>query len=347
MTKANVYYIPESRFADVPKFIAKAAGEFFKNGDFVAIKLHFGEKGCKGFIHPEWVKPVSDYVKVGGGVPFLTDTTTIYRGSRSDAASHLMIANGHGFTIQKAGAPVIIADGLRGNDFVDVPVACENYKSVRIARAIHDASAMIVLSHTKGHILTGFGGAVKNLGMGCASKPGKYDMHAGVVPSVTVDKCVGCGKCVKHCAGYALTVKNKKIVMDESKCVGCGDCIIACPEKVFDIQWEDNADVVSVKIAEHACGAVVGKPVCYVNYMHFISKYCDCMPSEPTDPYLDNLGILISTDPVAIDQASIDFINAKAGRDIFKELNPVDYNVHLAHAEKMGLGSRQYAIHNG
>ncbi len=342
MGKSKVYYLAQDQFDKVPAMIEKAAGDFIKENTLVALKLHFGEKGNKGFIKPEWVKPVAKWVKTKKASPFLTDTNTIYRGNRSDAVNHLMLAQGHGFKIEKVGAPVIIACGLRGQGADEVQIDGDHYKSVQIARAIRRSGAMIVLSHTKGHILTGFGGAIKNLGMGCAVKAAKYSMHAGMVPKMEVDKCVACGACVKWCAGHALTLVNDKIVLDDQKCVGCGECIIACPKGVFDVPWQMGGGVVQEKIAEHAAGAVKDKPVCYVNYMHFITRNCDCMPTEKEGALLDDLGILISTDPVAIDQASIDYINKMAGKDLLKELNPVDCTVQLAHAEKMGLGKREY-----
>lgn len=344
MPRSKVYFLPIDKWKDVPLLIEKAAGNFIRKNEFVAIKLHFGEKGNKGFIKPDWVKPVVNMVKAAGAHPFLTDTTTIYRGQRSDAVNHLMTANGHGFKMEKVGAPVIIADGIRGDEYIDVEIKGEHYKSVKIAKGIHDANAMIVLSHTKGHMLSGFGGALKNVGMGCASKAAKYDMHAGVIPNIDVKECLACGACVDWCAGSALHVVDGAIVLDEKKCVGCGECIVVCPNKVFDIPWKASAASVQEKLVEQALGAVKDKRVCYVNYMYFITRNCDCMPTDEEGALADNIGIMIGTDPVAIDQASIDLINHQVGKDLFREMNPVDYSIHLAHAEKIGLGSREYEL---
>lgn len=344
MTKSKVYFLPFEKVKLVPKFIEKVAGEFFKRNDFVAIKLHFGEKGNTGFIKPEWVRPVVDLVKEKKANPFLTDTNTIYRGQRADAVNHLMLANGHGFKMEKVGAPVFIADGLRGNEYKNIEVSGQYYKSVKIATGIRDAHAMIVLSHTKGHILTGYGGALKNLGMGCASKGGKYEQHASIFPELIEKNCIGCAECIKWCSGRALKLIDKKISLNKELCVGCGECILACTHKAIEIPWDGSSEVVQKKVIEYAIGAVKDKPVCYVNYMHRITRYCDCFADTDEAPLIDDVGILVSTDPVAIDQSSIDLINKKAGRDLFRELNDVDYSVQLVCAEDAGLGRREYEL---
>jgi hypothetical protein len=344
MQKAKVYYLPQDAYAKVPELIQKVSGDIYKKGDFVALKIHFGEKGNKGYIKPEWVKPVVNVVKNKGAYPFLTDTNTIYRGQRADAVNHTMMALGHGFKIEKVGAPVIIADGLRGHDFVDVPIKGKHFTSLKIARGIFDAHSMIVLSHLKGHILTGYGGALKNLGMGCAAKGAKYEMHAGMYPTLAPEKCIGCGECIKWCAARALTLPGGKINLDKSLCAGCGECILACIHEAIDIPWDASASKVQEALVEYAYGAVKDKPVCYVNYMHHISEHCDCW-STNNPVLLDDQGILVSIDPVAIDQAGIDIINKAAGKDLFKEVHPgVDYNVQLLYAEKLGMGSREYEL---
>lgn len=345
MKKSQVFYLEQSEFKSVPWLIEQAAPELFKKDDFVVLKLHFGEKGNKGFIKPEWVRPVVDFVKKEKGVPYLTDTNTIYRGQRGDGVSHLALAHGHGFRLEKTGAPVVISDGVRGGDFVEVPVKGKHFEKVKIAKGIFDAHAMIVLSHTKGHILTGFGGAIKNLGMGCGSKGGKYEMHSAISPQVIEEKCAGCGACIIWCPGRALSLKERKIYLDAGKCIGCGECIQACATGALEIPWDNSSKEVQERMVEYAAGAVLGKHVCYVNYMHFISKHCDCFQTDSEQPLLDNLGILVSSDPVAIDQASIDIINKKAGKDLFAELHGKDYSVQLSYAEETGLGSRCYEIH--
>ena len=345
MPKSKVYHLPQDAFSKVPEFIDKVAGDFYKKGDFVALKIHFGEKGNKGYIKPDWVKPVVNSVKEKGAYPFLTDTNTIYRGQRSDAVHHVMMAQGHGFKIEKVGAPVIIADGLRGHDIVEVPFNGKHFKSLKIARGIYDAHAMIVLTHLKGHILTGYGGTLKNLGMGCSAKGAKYEMHAGMYPSLFPEKCTGCGECIKWCTGHALSLADGKIELDKNLCVGCGECILACIYDAIDIPWEgSSSNKVQECLVEYAAGAVKDKPTVYVNYLHHISQHCDCWSSD-NPVYLDNIGILISEDPVAIDQAGLDLVNKAAGKDLFKEVHPgVDYNVQLSYAQELGMGSREYEL---
>lgn len=345
MKRSVVYHLPIDRWQDVPTMIEKAAGTFFEKGDFVALKIHFGEKGNRGYVRPEWVRPVVDMVKGKGAYPYLTDTNTIYRGQRADSIRHLTVANGHGFKIEKVGAPIIIADGIRGADFSGVEIDGKHFKSVKIANGILEADAMIILSHTKGHILTGFGGAIKNLGMGCAAKSGKYEMHASLAPRIVEEKCIGCGRCIKCCAQNALALVNMKVVLDAEKCVGCGECLQACSTSALEIPWDMPSQNVQERLVEYAVGAAKGKRICCVNYMHRITKYCDCFSSDKNEMVLDNLGILVSTDPVAIDQASVDIINKAAGRDILMEMNDKDYTIQFLYAEEMGLGSRKYDLY--
>lgn len=344
MQKSKVYHLPQDKFEDVPGLISQLAPNLFKENEFVALKIHFGEKGVKGFIRPGWTKCIVNYVKEKKAHPFFTDTNTIYRGQRADAVNHMALAQGHGFKIERVGAPVIIADGLRGNDYAEVAIDGIHYRSVKIARSIYDSHAMICMTHVKGHMLSGFGGALKNLGMGCAAKTAKFDMHSDVCPNVDVDKCIACGECIKWCAGDALELVDDKIVLDKNACVGCGECILACASGALDIPWDAAPGKVQEKFVEHALGAVKDKPVCYVNYMHSITKNCDCMPLDQDIHILDDQGILVSTDPVAIDQASLDIINKAAGKDLFKELHGTDPTIQLAYAEKLGLGSREYIL---
>lgn len=345
MATSKVYFLPFGKRDGIPACIEKISPNLFKKHDFVALKLHFGEKGNKGHIDPKWLIPTVRYVKDRGAYPFLTDTNTIYRGERSDAVHHSLIAHGHGFKIEKVGAPVIIADGLRGNDFVSVEVGGEHFRNVRIARGIFEANAMIVLSHTKGHILTGFGGALKNLGMGCGSKGGKYEMHDAAFPRLLSEKCVACGECVKWCPSGAMSIKQKKARLDESKCVGCGECILSCKFGAIDIPWDLSPKKVQERMVEYALGATKNKACIYVNFLNFITRDCDCFATPDEGALLDEIGLLVSDDPVAIDQASIDQINKKAGRDFFKGLHPnIDCTVQLQHAEKMGLGGREYEL---
>lgn len=315
-----------------------------KKNDFTAIKIHFGEKGNLGYIKPHFVKPIVETVKSLGARPFLTDANTIYVGSRANAIEHTEVALKHGFTIENVGAPVIIADGLRGNAGNSVRVDLKHFKTVLIANAIHYADSIVFMTHFKGHEISGFGGAIKNAGMGCATREGKYQQHNSVVPQVSIDLCTGCGGCMKWCPSDALSLNNGVISLDDSKCVGCGECILSCQFSVFDIPWNDTTSNVQEKMVEYAYGVIKNKRSLYLNFLNFITKFCDCYETKEK-PYFDEVGILASDDPVAIDRASVDIINKKYGRDFFRYIFPsIDWRVQLNYAERLGLGKQEYEL---
>ncbi len=350
--KSKVYFLELDQLDKLPALL-KTAGiaDVVKKDDLAAIKIHFGEKGNKGHIKPKEIKPVIKLAKELGASPFLTDANTIYRGERTDAVHHLNVAADHEFHLKFLGAPVVIADGLRGNSYVEVEVnpldhargKYKHFKKVKIAEAIYYADSMICLTHFKGHELTGFGGAIKNLGMGCAARPGKYEQHNSIVPQVQATNCTACGACIKWCSGEALHLENDQIVLTPEKCVGCGQCILACNFKVFSLPWNDSSKEVQEKIAEYAAGAAKDKRVIYVNFINFITKYCDCFKTVG-QPIMPDIGIVVSLDPVAIDQASYDLTIKHAGKDILKEETGTDGSIQLKYAESLGLGTRQYEL---
>lgn len=344
---SKVYFLPPDRKTDVVKAL-DAAGikDVVKKDDFVAVKVHFGEKGNLGHVKAKEIKPVVAQLKNIGAIPFLTDANTIYKGERADAARHLMIASVHDFHPKFMGAPVVIADGLRGNMFVEVDIGQRHFKKVKVAEAIYHADSFVVISHFKGHELCGIGGAIKNLGMGCASRQGKYEQHNSVVPNVDGEKCISCGACVKWCAQNALSLQKDvkaPVTLDAKKCVGCGQCILACPVKAITVPWSDSSEVVQEKIAEYALGVARGRPAIYINYITHITDYCDCFKSM-RKPIMPDVGIVVSTDPVAIDMASYDLITKSAGRDIMRESTEVNGRVQIEHAAKLGLGTLSYEL---
>jgi uncharacterized Fe-S center protein len=316
-----------------------------KSRNLLAIKIHFGEDGNEGYIKPEYVLPVVKIAREKTSYPFLTDASTIYVGKRSDAYHHLLIANKHGFTIEKCGCPIIVADGLRGNTEEKVEVNLKHFKTVAIAREIYNADNLIFMSHFKGHEITGFGGALKNIGMGCGSKAGKYAMHHLSKPTVNQKLCIGCGTCVKHCYQKALSLVNKKIIMDEEKCAGCGQCIVNCVFKVFKLKWNEDPQAVQEKIIEYAAGVLKDKKSAYINFLSHISKYCDCFSLAKNEPLMKDVGIVAGIDPVAVDQASYDLVNKAFGKSFFKEIYPeIDPTIQLKYAQELGLGSRDYDL---
>jgi uncharacterized Fe-S center protein len=323
----------------------------------VAVKLHFGEKGNTAFIRPVFIRHIVDRVKELGGSPFLTDTNTLYAGSRGDSISHIKTAIENGFAYSVVNAPLIIADGLRGASFSKVNIDQEIIKIAYIGKEIAESDAIISVAHFKGHELSGFGGTIKNLGMGCAARNGKLEQHSDLSPKVKRKKCEGCGDCLEHCAQEAIVINKDKAMIDPEKCVGCGECILICPESAIDIQWSADTIRFQKKMVEYALAVLKGKAgkAFFINFLTNISPACDCYGYNDA-PIVRDIGIMASMDPVALDQASVDMVNRQAviedsciadcessGGDKFRSVYPrVDWSVQLSYAEDVGLGSRHY-----
>ena len=333
----KVFFLPWERRNEFYNFVKKArAFDHVKARQFLAIKMHFGEDGNEGYVKPEYTKILADIAKEKTAFPFLTDASTIYVGKRSDAYHHLLLANKHGFNIENCGCPVIISDGLRGNAAAEIEINKKHFKTVSVARDIFYSDSFIFLNHFKGHEIAGFGGALKNIGMGCGSKAGKYAMHHNTNPDIDTEKCIGCGSCIKWCPPKALDLKNKKITFDKTKCIGCGECVLSCPKKVFELSWNDSLKNVQEKIVEVVFGVLQNK--------NHITKFCDCNTRKDT-VLIDDIGIIAGADPVAVDQASVDMVNKITGKDFFKNLYPeIDYTIQLKYAEQLGIGSRDYQL---
>jgi uncharacterized protein len=328
-----------------------------KEKDLVAIKLHFGEKGNTSFIRPLYFRPIVERARELGGNPFLTDANTLYVGTRSDSVSHLTTAVENGFSFATVGAPILIADGLRGGSFRDVNIEGNLFKSVAVAADIAEADVLISAAHFKGHELSGFGGAIKNVGMGAAARKGKLAQHSDLAPKVKSKKCIGCGDCVEHCSQHAISLVKKKSFIDPVKCIGCGECILICPEGAIDIQWNGDADDFQKKMVEYTKGVLRGKEKksVFINFLTQISPACDCY-GHCDAPIVSDIGILASTDPVAIDQASVDLVNRgtplaascigdNCGPDKFRAIYPkIDWNVQLDYGQEMGLGVKEYNL---
>ncbi len=342
--KAKVYFLPWDRRKELPEFLVRSgAPDFIERGDWCAVKMHFGERGNDGFIRPEYVRPVLKMIRSRKAKPFLTDTCTIYHGPRNNAIGHLEVAAEHGFTQTKLQAPVIIADGMRGTEYGDVEIEGRYFKKVKIANGILESDSMMVLSHFKGHLLAGFGGAIKNLGMGCGARIGKFEMHSAATPTLDGAKCIACGACVEACAHGAAKMGADKAAIDPSLCVGCGECVVACPTGALSVTWSEGAQKVQERMVEYALGAAKCLRTFYVNFLNHITPNCDCM-SKKEESLVPDIGILASSDPVAIDQACFDLV-LKSGGDVFETAHPgVDGRVQLARAAELGLGAREYDL---
>ena len=333
-------------------------GEIDFDKKYVAIKMHFGEPGNLAFLRPNWAKTVADFVKERGGKPFLTDCNTLYVGGRKNGLDHLDTAMVNGFNPMTTGCQVIIADGIKGSDDVEVPVAGGEYvRSAKIGRAVMDADVFISLNHFKGHESAGFGGALKNIGMGCGSRAGKMEQHNAGKPHVERKRCVGCKVCTTICAHSAITVEDRKASIDHSKCVGCGRCIAVCARNAITINFDESHTNLSRKMAEYAKAVVDGRPCFHISLVIDVSPNCDCR-AENDAAIVPNVGMFASFDPVALDMACVDAVNAQpplrdtaadAGgchdHDYFHRIHPdTDWMSCLEHAEKLGLGTREYEL---
>ena len=326
----------------------------------VAIKLHFGEPGNLAFLRPNWARTVADFVKERGGKPFLTDCNTLYVGGRKNALDHMDSAMLNGFNPMTTGCQIIIADGLKGSDEVEVPVAGGEYvKNAKIGRAVMDADVFISLTHFKGHETAGFGGCLKNIGMGCGSRAGKMEQHNAGKPHVAEKYCIGCGQCRKVCAHGAPIIENGKAHIDHDKCVGCGRCIAVCPKDAVQINWDESTTNLNYKIAEYTKAVVDGRPCFHISLVIDVSPTCDCRP-ENDMAIVPNVGMFASFDPVALDMACVDAVNAQTPlrgsaaddahakahvHDHFQRLHPdTNWRSCLEHGEKIGIGTRDYEL---
>lgn len=372
MEKSKVYYtdfrtrLGEGLPTKLKKLIRKAGiGEIDMENKFVAIKMHFGELGNLSFLRPNYAKAVADVVKELGGNPFLTDCNTLYPGSRKNALEHLYCAWENGFTPMTVGCPILIGDGLKGTDDIAVPVEDGEYVTeAKIGRAVMDADIFISLSHFKGHETAGFGGAIKNIGMGCGSRAGKKDQHYNGKPTIHPERCRGCKSCMKECANSGLVWNDEtgKMEISNENCVGCGRCIGACNFDAISFSSSAAVKELNCRMAEYTKAVIDGRPNFHISLIVDVSPHCDCH-SENDAPILPNIGMFASFDPLALDQACVDAClqaeplpNSLLGEnmrrddfcdhhDHFVNTTPdSEYRTCLEHAEKIGIGSRAYEL---
>ena len=357
--------LDESLLVKMERLIKKAGIEEIDfNQKYTAIKIHFGEPGNLAFLRPNFAKVVVDKVKALNGLPFLTDCNTLYVGRRNQGLAHLDAANENGYFPMSTGCQNIIADGIRGTDDIDVPVNGGEYcKVAHIGRAVMDADIIISLNHFKGHEGTGFGGAIKNVGMGCGSRAGKMAMHNDGKPQVDKETCVSCKICARFCAHGAIEFDSGKAVINESKCVGCGRCIGSCSKDAIFANWDSSNVALSCKIVEYTKAVLDGRPNFHINVVNQVSPFCDCH-ADSDAAIIPDIGIFAGFDPVALDKACIDAVNAapailesvlserqrshkdEAGNaDHMTDLHPTtDWRLQISHAEKIGLGSGKYEL---
>ena len=334
------------------------------DGKFTAIKIHFGEPGNMAYIRPNYAARVVDVIRSLGGKPFLTDANTLYSGGRSNAVDHLDAAMENGFNRIGAHADVIIADGLKGTDYKEVPCGGSYCPSPKIGAAIADADIVISMNHFKGHEQSGFGGALKNLGMGSASVGGKLELHSSSQPQIDEQNCIGCKICEKYCRHDAVKVVDKKAVIDYDKCVGCGQCVAVCQKSAAVIKDYDTSEVLNCKIAEYAYAVLNRKPSFHISFIMNVSPNCDCWNHNDA-AIVPDLGIAASFDPVALDCACADLVKAAPsltgnaisdkhectcghhhkGEDKFRLVHPdTDWEAGVKYGEKIGLCTCSYEL---
>ena len=371
MEKSKVFFTnmrtkaDESLLVKLDRLIKKAGIDAidFKQ-KYVAVKIHFGEPGNLAFLRPNFARVVVDRIKSLGGMPFLTDCNTLYVGRRNQGLNHLDAANENGYYPQSTHCQNIIADGIRGTDEVDVPVKGGKYcKVAHIGRAIMDADIVVSLNHFKGHEACGFGGAVKNIGMGSGSRAGKMVMHNDGKPVISKNDCIGCKTCARFCAHDAISFGGGKASIDEGKCTGCGRCIGGCSKNAIGHRWSSSPESLNCKIVEYTKAVLDGRPHFHINVVNQVSPYCDCH-SESDAAVIPDIGIFAGFDPVALDKACIDAVNAAPGiqtsilserkrshrdaagnEDHFTDIHPsTDWRSMISYAEKIGLGSGEYEL---
>lgn len=335
---SKVYFLklkekePE-KLTEAGKKISTLFSNFFDLNDKVAVKLHFGEEGSDTYLSPVLVKAIYQNLKVKEAV--LVDCTVLYKSKRSLASSHKKLAQEHGFGF----APIEILDGEKGDEEIKIPIAKKHFSEVKIGKGLEKFNAILAISHLTGHVLTGFGGALKNIGMGFGSKGGKLEMHQVFNLKITRDKCLGCGICQRECPAEAIVIEANKAKIDQEKCIGCGKCIAVCPQEAVSIPWNDGSSSdLQERIVEYALGALKDKKAFFVNVLLDITPACDCRKGKQ-EPIMENIGILASEDIVAIDQASLELV----GKENFEKPGQ-DPSIKIDYAQKLGLGKKNYQL---
>jgi len=352
--KSPVYFI-KVRNGETPVSVQKKVAflleksslfDFVSPKDDAVIKLHFGEEGNKGFVKPEYVKVICDQLRKLQARPVLVDTNTLYKGRRTSSADHWALAQEHGFTKDATGVEVVIPDDSLEKNVATVEINQKHIRKAKVAKYFLQADALIGVAHFKGHLMTGFGGALKNIGMGCASREGKLAQHSDLAPFVAIEKCTGCAACVKVCPVNAIALKNKKSFIDGKKCIGCATCIAVCPVFAIEINWGSGGDTIQEKMVEYTKAILDSKKgkCAFLNFALKITKECDCLAQD--DPRIvEDVGVLASTDPVSLDKACYDLVNQRAGKDIFRKVHPErDGLQQLIYAQELGLGRLDYEL---
>jgi len=351
--RSRVYFAPAQSSQPAQALALQAEELFLKLGveekvekdSLVALKTHFGEKGNKGHIRAEWLGGIVRRLAQRSKRVFFTDTSTLYTGPRSNAVEHIRLAGEHGFSENSTDVPLIIADGLIGKDSEEVKVGLSRVEKAKLASAIVHSDILVCFSHITGHIVAGMGGALKNMGMGCASRAGKLEQHSDVHPRINPKACRNCSLCLDYCPAGCISQKDGSAVIRDEDCIGCGECLVVCKRGAVKMRWDEDAGRLQEKMAEYAFAvhSLFRGKAAYLNFLVNITKDCDCM-AQAQPSLLPDIGLLASTDPLALDKASADLVMERAGRDVFRRGTNVDWAVQLQHGQKIGLGSLDYEL---
>jgi len=317
---------------------------FIEEKDMVAVKTHFGESNKSGYPRPVILKRVGELIKAKKAFPFMTETSTLYKGNRSNAIIHIEHAHKQGFGYEHTGMPIIMSDGLYGGDEIEVAIEGKLYKSVKLASLIVKSQSFVCVSHFTGHLAAGFGAAIKNMGMGCASRRGKMVQHSTAKPKISAKLCTKCKQCLVWCPEEAISMGEDSAIIDGDKCIGCGECLAVCRFDAVNYNWGATYEELQKKIVEHAFGvynATKNKGI-YINILTRISKDCDCMAGY--ENICKDIGILVSTDPVAVDSASLDLVEETSGKALSKLAYDIPYKFQIDYAEELGFGSSKYEL---
>ncbi len=351
--KSKVFFIPATR-QEGPRTIAKKVEQLYlelglenriEKNSFVALKIHFGDKGNTGHIQPPWLENLVCRLQNKTTRAFFTDSNTLYVGMRSNAVDHLNLAARHGYSLERVGLPIHIADGLLGEDEVEIEVNLKHIRTAKIGAAIVHSDILLCLSHLTGHVQTGLGAAIKNLGMGCASRAGKLEQHSQVHPRVNPKYCTNCGLCLDYCPSQAIIQKDGSALIIDDRCLGCGECLVVCKAGAVKMRWDADAARLQEKMAEYAYAVhrhFRGK-IGYLNFLLKMTKDCDCLAGDQPEIAPD-IGLLSSPDPVALDKASADLLNQRAGKDLLRDGYDIDWSLQLKHGERIGLGLLEYEL---
>lgn len=336
-----VYFVPAARAREGVGAILETSGFFklLKPKKRVGIKVHFGEQGNSNHIRPEFVRTAAVAASYYNIQPVVIETTALYRGRRQQAAEHLKLAREHGFSTETLLAPIEILDGAHGEKFYKVPMPdSELVPEARLAQGLRRIRYLINMAHFKGHFVTGFGGVFKNLAMGLAAKAGKLEMHSTSKPFVEAEKCVSCGTCVDYCPHNAINFVQYVAKIGRS-CTGCGGCLAVCPHGAVKIDWNVASETVQLKVIEYARAVLAGRTAIHFNFLLRLSPTCDCYP-QTDEPFMPDVGVYASLDPVACEQAAWESTRAKL-KEIYPHLQP---ELMLAAAERRGLGRRAHKV---